>query len=121
MVRGFDRHQERQSSIQILGKTLSKNARFQCEWCDGKDELRPYDTQRKKEPTLDTLLFLCEDCRNIASGGKFEVNSLRNRLNGLWSERNIVKETLAVILVESKALWAIEAVENTYFEGDFQP
>lgn len=121
MVRGFDRHRERQDTIQRLGKTLSKNARFQCEWCDGKDGLRPYDTEPKEEPSLDTLIFLCEECQNIASGGKYKVDLLRNRLNGLWSERNVVKETLATILVASKARWAIEAVENTYFEGDFQP
>lgn len=121
MVRGFDKHQERQATIQRLGKTLSKNARFQCEWCDGKNELRPFDTQPKKEVSLDCLLFLCEECRVIANGGKYPIESLRNRLNGLWSERDIVKEALAVILVKSQAPWAIEAVENTYFEGDFDP
>jgi hypothetical protein len=120
MVRGFDQHHERQSLIQQLTKGLSKFARFKCEWCQGKEDLCSFDTQPKKEPAEETLVFLCAPCRDIIKGQKVASNLLRNRLNGLWSERDVVKEKLAEILVKIKEPWALEAVENAWFEDDFK-
>jgi hypothetical protein len=123
MVRRFDQHQERSELIHRLSKGLSKHAGFKCEWCEGKDDLRPYDCEpKKKVPSEETLLFLCKECRNILSAAPKKIDSklLRNRLNGLWSDREVVKEGLAELLVQTGERWAIEAVENAWFEGDFK-
>jgi len=68
MAKGYHANQDRLAEINRLGKDLAKRAGFRCEWCESKDELRPWDYAPNQDTAPDTLALLCNHCRQLAKG-----------------------------------------------------
>ncbi len=111
MVRGYDKHQERLQAISRLGKDLARRAGRRCEWCEGSNELRPYDSAPTQEPELDTLALLCQRCRDVAAGGQADVRELRFLEGAIWHEVPAISETAKMSLRRIDADWARDAIE----------
>ena len=78
-----------------LSKALAKRAGFRCEWCEGSSDLRPWDYRPEAEPAEEGLALLCGRCRELAGGGKADVNELHSLRNALWSQVPAVAEGVA--------------------------
>ncbi|MDK9717057.1 MAG: hypothetical protein OEL57_04010 [Trichlorobacter sp.] len=116
MAKGYNTNQERLAEINRLGKELAKRARFSCEWCSSKDDLRPWDHTPDHEPELSGLALLCRRCRELASGGTADPNELHTLRNALWSDIPAVAEGVALVLIRSRQPWVREAIEESLIE-----
>lgn len=116
MAKGYDANQEHLAEINRLGKELAKRAGFSCEWCESKQELRPWDHAPDLEPELATLALLCGRCRDLASGAAADPNELHTLRNALWSDIPAVAEGVALVLVRSRQPWVREAIEESLIE-----
>lgn len=110
MAKGYDEHLERQAAIGRLGKNLARRAGRRCEWCEGKDDLRPYDHQPKQEPSEETLALLCADCRELCAGDERDPQSVRFLEGAIWSEIPAIREPALAQLRRLDAEWAREAL-----------
>jgi len=113
MTKGYQANRAHQEAIQLLGKTLGKRAGFKCEWCDSKDDLRPWEYRPDNEPAIDTLALLCERCRGLAKGSKADPNELHSIRNALWSNITAVAEGAARVLARCPETWARDAIEES--------
>jgi hypothetical protein len=113
MAKGYQANRDHQEAINLLGKTLSKRAGFSCEWCDSKDNLRPWDYCPDSEPELDNLALLCECCRALAGGSKADPNELHSIRNALWSDIPAVSEGAARVLSRCRETWARDAIDES--------
>lgn len=113
MGKGYQANREHQEAVQLLGKQLSKRAGFTCEWCDSKENLRPWEYTPDHEPALETLALLCERCRTLANGGKADPNELHSIRNALWSEIPAIAEGVARVLARCPETWARDAIEES--------
>ena len=116
MAKGYNANQERLSEISRLGKDLAKRAGFRCEWCEGKDDLRPWDHAPERELAPETLALLCDRCRQLAEGSAADPNELHPLRNALWSDIPAVAEGVALVLIRSRQPWVREAVEESLIE-----
>ncbi len=116
MAKGYQANKERQEQIGSLGKTLAKRAGFACEWCEGKDDLRPWDYRPDGEPSEETLALLCGRCREMAEGRRGDLHELRGIRNALWSPVPAVAEGAARVLAASRESWAREAIEESFID-----
>jgi hypothetical protein len=113
MAKGYQANRVHLEAIQLLGKTLGKRASFKCEWCDSKDDLRPWEYHPDNEPTIDTLALLCSRCRDLAKGSKADPNELHSIRNALWSDITAVAEGAARVLARCPETWARDAIEES--------
>jgi protein PhnA len=113
MAKGFQSNREHQEAISSLGKTLSKRAAFKCEWCNGNENLRPWEYQPDSEPDIDILALLCDRCRDLAKGSKAAPNELHSIRNALWSDITAVSEGAARVLASCPETWARDAIEES--------
>ena len=118
MAKGHAAHRERQELIASFGKVLGKRAKFRCEWCEGKDDLRPWDHRPEEEPAEETLALLCGRCREWAGGMKATEQELRSIRNALWSDVPAVAEGAARVLARCKEPWAREAIEESFIADE---
>lgn len=102
----------------LLGKNLGRRARFQCEWCSGKDDLRPWDQRPDLEPSEDTAALLCGRCRDIADGKPPLTEELHTIRNAVWSDIPGVAEGAAVVLARTNESWAREAIEDSMIDEE---
>ena len=116
MAKGYDDHRERLDRIQSFGKTLAKRAGFRCEWCEGKDDLRPWDSSPDREPEEDALALLCGRCRELAAGKPADERELHSIRNALWSPVPAVAEGAARVLVLHRVSWARDAIEESLID-----
>jgi len=116
MAKGYQANKERQEQIGSLGKALAKRAGFACEWCEGKDDLRPWDYRPDGEPSEETLALLCGRCREMAEGRRGDLHELRGIRNALWSTVPAVAEGAARVLAASREPWAREAIEESFID-----
>lgn len=116
MAKGYQANRERLELIDSFGKLLAKRAGFKCEWCEGKDDLRPWDYKPDAEPSEENLALLCGYCRELAEGKKADSNELRAIRNALWSDVPAVAEGAAWVLVRAKVPWGREAVEESLID-----
>ncbi|UFS72378.1 hypothetical protein LPW11_09330 [Geomonas sp. RF6] len=116
MAKGYQATKERQESIGFLGKNLGKRAGFKCEWCEGKEDLKPWDYRPAREPALENLALLCGNCRELADGRKGSVEELRPIRNALWSDVPAVAEGAARVLAQCKEGWVREAIEDSFID-----
>ena len=116
MTKGYNAHQERLAEIARLGKELAKRAGFRCEWCESKEELRPWDHAPTQEPEASTLALLCGRCRELAAGATADPNELHTLRNALWSDIPAVAEGVALVLVRSHQPWVREAIEESLID-----
>ncbi|SJZ93512.1 hypothetical protein SAMN02745119_02071 [Trichlorobacter thiogenes] len=116
MAKGYNTNQERLAEISRLGKDLAKRAGFRCEWCESKDELRPWDHDPDREPELSGLALLCDRCRQLADGATADPNELHTLRNALWSDIPAVAEGVALVLIRSRQPWVREAIEESLIE-----
>jgi hypothetical protein len=118
MAKGYDANRERQDSVASMGKILGKRARFSCEWCGGKGDLRPWDHRPELEPAPETVALLCSRCRDLAGGKPADGNEMRVLRNALWSDIPAVAEGVAKVLLRSKEPWVREAVDESLIDED---
>lgn len=118
MTKGYKANQERLAEISRMGKDLAKRAGFCCEWCESKDELRPWDHAPDQEPEPATLALLCGRCRELATGAKADPSELHALRNALWSDIPSVSEGVALVLVRSRQPWVREAIEESLIEEE---
>jgi len=116
MAKGYQANRERQEQIGALGKALAKRAGFACEWCEGKDDLRPWDYRPESEPSEETLALLCGRCREMAEGRRGNLHELRAIRNALWSPVPAVAEGAARVLAASSEPWVREAIEESFID-----
>ena len=116
MAKGYHANKARLEQIGLFGKALGKRAKFACEWCQGKDDLRPWDYTPDAEPAEETLALLCGRCRELAEGKKGELPELRAIRDALWSNIPAVAEGAARVLARSKEPWAREAIEDSFID-----
>lgn len=116
MAKGYQVNRERQELLASLGKPLGKRAGFRCEWCEGKDDLRPWESRPDREPTEESIALLCAPCRELAAGKRAPAGALRNLRNALWSPVPAVAEGVARVLAASGELWAREAIEESLID-----
>lgn len=111
MAKGREKHQAHLDEISLLGKDLSRRASQKCELCEGKGDLRPYDTAPDDEPTLDTIALLCERCRALAGGKTGPQETLRFLENAIWSPYPAVASVARAAIARVDADWARMALE----------
>ncbi|MEZ4338457.1 MAG: hypothetical protein R3B82_17695 [Sandaracinaceae bacterium] len=111
MAKGREKHQARLDEIGLLGKDLARRASQKCELCEGKDDLRAYDTAPDDPPTLDTIALLCARCRGLAEGKKAPAETLRFLESAIWSPYPGVAKTAREALAKVDADWARMALE----------
>lgn len=116
MSKGYHANQDHLAEINRLGKDLAKRAGFRCEWCESKEELRPWDHAPDQEPALETLALLCGRCRQLAEGAAADPNELHTLRNALWSDIPAVAEGVALVLIRSRQPWVREAIEESLIE-----
>lgn len=116
MAKGYQANRERLEQIGLLGKALAKRAGFACEWCEGKDDLRPWDYRPEDDPSEETLALLCGRCRALAEGRRGDAHELRGIRNALWSQVPAVAEGAARVLATSREPWAREAIEESLID-----
>ena len=120
MVKGYQANQDRNQEIGLLGKQLAKRAGFACEWCEGKDDLRPWDYAPKQEPAEGNLALLCGRCRFLAEGGKGDEQELYSLRNALWSDVPAVAGGAAAVLARHRVSWAREAIEESLLPDELK-
>lgn len=111
MAKGREKHEARVAEIGLLGKDLARRASQRCELCEGKDDLRVYDTAPDEEPTLDTLALLCARCRGLAEGKREPQETLRFLESAIWSPHPGVASVARAALARVDAGWARMALE----------
>jgi hypothetical protein len=116
MAKGHQAHKDHIEAISSFGKAVSKRAGFTCEWCEAKDDLRPWESRPGSEPVMDTLALLCSRCRELAAGRKSDLNELREIRNALWSNVPAVAEGAARVLAQCKDGWVREAIEESLID-----
>ncbi len=116
MAKGYQANKERLAAIAVFGKDISKRAGFKCEWCEGKDDLRPWDYQPDDEPGMENLALLCGRCRELADGKKADLSELRSIRNALWSDVPAVAEGAARVLSQCREGWVREAIEESFID-----
>ncbi len=118
MAKGYQANKERREALTTFGKELGKRAGFKCEWCESKDDLRPWDYKPDQDPEMGNLALLCARCRDLADGIKADVNELRSIRNALWSDVPAVAEGAARVLSQCKDSWVREAIEESFIDED---
>lgn len=110
MAKGKAKHQARLDEISFFGKDLARRAGRKCELCEGKDNLRTYDTSPDAEPSMDTLVLLCDRCRHVYEGRKDDPQTLRFLEGAIWGEVEPMKSMALKMLKAVDAHWAREAL-----------
>ena len=111
MAKGYDKYHERLEAVALLGKDLARRAKRKCEWCEEKDDLRPYDTAPDDEPSLDALVLFCQRCRAVADGRKDDPRTLRFLEGAIWHELPAISEMAKGLVRELDADWARATLE----------
>jgi hypothetical protein len=116
MAKGAQGNRDHLDAVQLFGKSISKRARFRCEWCEGDEELRLWEYQPDREPGEENLALLCRSCRELSGDKKPDPRRLRSLRNALWSEIPAVSEGAAVVLARCKEPWVREAIEESFID-----
>ena len=116
MAKGYQANKEHQEAVAALGKTISKRAGFKCEWCGGKEELRPWEYTPELEPEEENLALLCAGCRRMADGEEADTNLLRSIRNALWSDVRAVSEGAARVMARSREPWIRDAIDESLID-----
>jgi protein PhnA len=116
MAKRYQGNKERLEEIASFGKAIGKRAGFKCEWCEGREGLRVGDHNPDISPGMDTLVLLCERCREWADGRKAAPDELRAIRNALWSDIPAVAEGAARVLAQCKEPWVREAIEESFID-----
>jgi protein PhnA len=112
MARGYDKHQAREQAVNLLGKDLARRAKRRCELCEESESLRPWDSCPTEEPSLETLLLLCERCQSLASGAAVgDPRTLRFLEGAVWNEEALIAATAKDLLTRIDAEWARDTLE----------
>ena len=111
MAKGKEKHQAHLDAIGLLGKDLARRANRKCELCEGKDDLRAYDTEPQDEPSMDTIALFCARCRAVSEGRVDPPAGLRFLEGAIWSPYPGVAKTARSMLVGVDADWARAAMD----------
>ena len=102
--------------VASFGKILGKRAGFTCEWCEAKDDLRPWEYRPGEEPAAEILALLCGRCRTIADGTPAEPEELHVLRNALWSDIEAIACGAGRVLVRSGVSWARDAIDESIYD-----
>ncbi|MCB1122365.1 MAG: phnA protein [Verrucomicrobiae bacterium] len=121
MAKGFETNQERLRQLSLLGKELTRRSRATCELCTQSGvALSLYEVPPvPKEPAIDKVLHLCENCISQLENPK-KINPDHWRILGetIWSEVPVV-QVMATRMLRHLAkdhFWAQEILEGVYLD-----
>ena len=120
MAKGHDANREHKDLVASFGKNLGKRAGFKCEWCEAKDDLRPWEYCPGEEPAPELLALLCGRCRAIAEGAPAEPGELHSLRNALWSDLEAIAGGAGRVLVRSRVPWAREAIDECIYDEELK-
>lgn len=121
MARGLDKHHAYQRALQLLGKTLMRRSQRRCELSEAQGELVIFDLEDpREEPTLDEVVHVSPEIRDILKGGALHPSELRCLETAVWSEHLPVRRATIMILKRIDAVWAREALESASMMGSFE-
>ncbi len=120
MAKGYDGNREQKELVASYGKILGKRAKFACEWCGAKDDLRPWEYSPGEVPAPELLALLCGRCRDIAQGGKAEEGELHALRNALWSDMEAIAGGAGRVLIRSKVPWGRDAIEESIYDEELR-
>lgn len=123
MAKGFDQHQEYLQQLSLLGKELTRRSRAHCELCTRSGvSLSIFEVPPPpKEPRIDSVLHLCEDCSAQLENPKaINPNHWRILSETVWSEVPAAQVMAMRILrhLSSGQPWAQEILEGVYLEEE---
>jgi protein PhnA len=125
MAKGYDEHRERQSLVNMLGKQLARRSRSHCELCGASDvPLSVFEVPPEQaDPTAETALFLCEECRSpIDNPRQFNATRWHFLTECVWSDIPAV-QVMAVRLLRrlsDKEAWASATLEDLYLDQEIE-
>jgi protein PhnA len=111
MAKGLDRHRARRDTMGFHGKNLARRAKRKCELCEEGGELHTFDTDSDVEPSLDTLVLLCNRCTGLAQGKKEDERTLRFLETTVWAELPVIAILARQVLARVDADWARGTLE----------
>jgi len=120
MAKGYDANREHKDLVASFGKILGKRAGFKCEWCEAKDDLRPWEYLPGEEPAAEMMALLCGRCRAIADGAPAEPGELHSLRNALWSDIEAIAGGAGRVLVRSRVPWAREAIDESIYDEELK-
>ncbi len=120
MAKGYDTNKEQKELVASFGKVLGKRAKFACEWCGAKNDLRPWEYCPGEEPVAEFLALLCGRCRDIAGGAAAEPAELFSLRNNLWSDVEAIAGGAGRVLLRNKVPWAREAIEESIYDEELK-
>lgn len=121
MAKGLEKHKERLTKIQLLGKDLARRSRSKCELCSVSGvALKTYEIPKApEEPDIDHCLLICETCLNgIENPKQFDINHWRVLNDTVWSDVPGAQVMAVRILrrIGDAAEWAPGILEHVYLE-----
>ncbi len=124
MSKGYQKHQERQQALSLLGKDLTRRSRSQCELCQANGaRLSIYEVAPvPSEPQLEHCLFVCEPCSDqLRHPRRIQPAHWHCLSTAIWSPVPAV-QVVAVRLLKrlSDQPWAAELLEQAYLPPEVQ-
>jgi len=98
----------------LLGKDLARRARSRCELCsDSERKARLFDTDAKADPSLESVLLLCERCSDLIKRDckGADPRELRFLEEVVWAEVPLVVATAKSLLKKVDEPWASDALD----------
>lgn len=93
------RHKQR-AQVGLLGKDLTRRSRGQCELCEARSDVRPYELWPfPEEPELERALMLCARCRGWMEDEEIVPVEAHFLSSAVWSEEPAVKLAAARMLL----------------------
>lgn len=127
MARGYDKHQERLSALNALGRALARRSGSRCELCGTSGETLTFHEVDPvpDDPDLDHTLFLCSTCRaGLLDQGRVDPNHWHCLREAIWSETRaaqvVAVRKLRRIASDPLATWAEEALESLYLDPEVE-
>lgn len=120
MAKGYDVNRDHKDLVASFGKIIGKRAGFKCEWCEAKDDLRPWEYRPGEEPAAELLALLCGRCRGIAEGAPAEPGELHSLRNALWNDIEAIAGGAGRALARSGVSWAREAIDESIYDEELK-
>ncbi len=125
MAKGLLKHQERLSSLNLLGKDLARRARSKCELCEASGvPLKIYEIEPvPSEPELEHCIMTCDTCREQLDNPKrMQPDHWRCLTKSIWSEVPAV-QVLSLRHLRQLAdqhQWAADTLEIAYLSPEVE-
>ncbi len=123
MAKGLEKHQARQTALNLFGKDLTRRSGAKCELCEsGGTALQVFEIPPEPtEPDYENCLFLCGECsRQLSKPNSIQPEYWRSLVSVIWSEVPAVQVMASRVLdrLSCDHQWAREALDEVYLDED---